>query len=143
MPDLVDYRLITAGFAPWEALEGGEHEVGGVGEVELSGRAVKRFGGRVGEVAILDGDLPLAAPLAVYLNAEGRVDPLCRILVDGRLHQHEHEGHEHARCALVKFGVLVPETPFHVPGMHAVVHYVKCGIKEGGKRSHVWVGDVV
>src|SRR6266571_6591120 len=73
VPDLIDYLRVSACLSAWEALEGGEHEVRGILEVEDSLHTVKVICWLVGECAVFHCDTPLSTPFAINLDTELRI----------------------------------------------------------------------
>src|SRR5437870_1170203 len=95
VPDLVNQRLVAAGFAAGEALEAGKHKIRSVFEMEQGLRSVEILGRVRYKRAIFDGYKPLAAPLAVYFYPEYPVHAFSRFLVNRSAQQDKHIRGQH------------------------------------------------
>src|SRR5579883_3645779 len=71
--NLIDHLRVAAGLAAREALERRQGKVRRVLEVEHGLHTIQMLGWLVGECAILHPDAPLAAPLAIYFDANRRI----------------------------------------------------------------------
>src|SRR5205085_10724317 len=107
LTDLVNRLRISARLTTREALEGGQHKIGGVFEVEERGHAIKIIGWRIGKLAILYMYAPLATPFTIYFNAKLDIQPFDRFLVNRGLHEDEHERNQYTRCTLIQFRVFL------------------------------------
>src|SRR5579885_3020023 len=74
--NLIDHLRVAAGLAAREALERCQGKVRRMREVEYRLHAIQIFGWLIGERAIFHPDAPLAAPLAIHLDANRRIHAL-------------------------------------------------------------------
>src|SRR5437868_12202305 len=122
--DLLDDLRVTGRRPAGEAPEDGQHEVrGGVSEDCVAALEVPLVGLRL-PLPVLDRDAPAAAPGAGDLDPVDAVDPLCRVLVDGVLHDDVAVRDQHPGRRLVDLGQLVAQPVLDVVGVDPVVHDV-------------------